>query len=163
MEQNFSLTHSWNQFTEQRLFSIQYNTHFLKYVYHIMWLGVVFHVCLNSLITTLAVITRESVWHKQKKHVGCGTALKLWRENFSIVASCHTSHSFTTFCWQVHPIHSIAAVCWQPNQSQRQNICFSLATGGCQMATDQSLSLCDWSVIHLMAHCHASKIVDTLL
>lgn len=64
MEQNFSLTHSWNQFTEQRLFSIQYNTHFLKYVYHIMWLGVVFHVCLNSLITTLAVITRESVWHK---------------------------------------------------------------------------------------------------
>lgn len=64
MEQNFSLTHSWNQFTEQRLFSIQYNTHFLKYVYHIMWLGVVFHICLNSLITTLAVITRESVWHK---------------------------------------------------------------------------------------------------
>lgn len=64
MEQNFSLTHSWNQFTEQRLFSIQYNTHFLKYVYHTMWLGVVFHVCLNSLITTLAVITRERVWHK---------------------------------------------------------------------------------------------------
>lgn len=29
-----------------------------------MWLGVVFHICLNSLITTLAVITRESVWHK---------------------------------------------------------------------------------------------------